>query len=99
LEIPKPDLNVVLHVPAKVAQQLVDLKTGAERVYTKGKSRDLHESNLGHLKKAEQVYLELARLFPRQFNLLECSNGKTLKPIDQVGEQIWTLVKKKLNLK
>lgn len=99
LEIPKPDLNVVLHVPAKIAQQLVDLKTGAERAYTKGKSRDLHESNLAHLKRAEQVYLELSRIFPKQFNLLECSNGKMLKPIDQVGEQIWTLVKKKLNLK
>jgi dTMP kinase len=99
LEIPKPDLNVVLHVPAKIAQQLVDLKTGAERAYTKGKSRDLHESNLAHLKRAEQVYLELSRIFPKQFNLLECSNGKMLKPIDQVGEQIWTLVKKKLGFK
>ena len=99
LEIPKPDLNIVLHVPAKIAQQLVDQKTGAERVYTKGKSRDLHEDNLQHLKRAEQVYLELARLFPRQFTLLECSDGKRLKPIDQVAEQIWTLVKKKVGLK
>lgn len=99
LEIPKPDLNIVLHVPAKTAQQLVDLKTGSERAYTKGKSRDLHESNLAHLKKAEQVYLELARLFPKQFTLLECASGKSLLPIEQVGESIWLLTKKKLGLK
>lgn len=99
LEIPKPDLNIVLHVPAQVAQQLVDKKMGAERAYTKGKKRDLHESNLAHLKRAEATYLELVRLFPKQFSLLECARGRTLVPIEEVGEAIWRSVKKKLGLK
>lgn len=99
LEIPKPDLNIVLHVPAAIAQQLVDKKTGSERAYTKGKKRDLHESNLAHLKRAEATYLELVRLFPRQFTLLECATKKKLVPIEEVGEQIWRSVKKKLGLK
>lgn len=99
LEIPKPDLNVVLHVPAKVAQQLVDQKTGSERGYTGGKTRDLHESSLSHLKKAERVYLELVRLFPRQFTLLECfRNGKIL-PVEEISESIWKLVQKKVHLR
>lgn len=99
LEIPKPDLNIVLHVPAKVAQQLVDQKAASQREYVGGMSRDLHESNLGHLKKAERVYLELARLFPRQFTLLECYEGSRVLPVEKIHEAIWALVKKKLNLR
>lgn len=99
LEIPQPDLNVVLRVPAKVAQAFVDQKHGKERVYTKGKKRDLLESNLRHLKRAEATYSEMVRFFPEQFTLVECAPQNKLLSIEAVSESIWKVVARKLKLK
>lgn len=99
LEIPRPDLNIVLRVPAEVAQALVDKKHGSERAYTKGKKRDLLESNLEHLKRAEQTYLEMTRFFPEQFTLVECAPAGELLPIEEVSGLIWKTAVKKLHLK
>ena len=60
--IPKPDLNIILHVPAEIAQALVDKKL--ERQYLGGKKRDLHEADISHLKRTEETYRQLAELFP-----------------------------------
>ncbi len=94
--IPQPDINVILHVPAQVAQKLVDLKKGKERTFLKGKKRDLHEGNLKHLKKAEKVYLQLAKLFPRKFRLIECAPKKRLLPLTTIHESIWQMVAPRL---
>ncbi len=89
-KIPKPDLSIILHVPAAIAQELVDKKT--ERQYLGGKKRDLHETDLGHLQRTEQVYNELAELFPKDFTVIECApNGKLLS-IDEVHEKVWDVV-------
>lgn len=90
--IPRPDINIILHVPAQVAQQLVDLKKGKERKFLAGTKRDLHENNLKHLKKAEKVYLQLAKLFPKKFRLIECAPGKQLLPLEVIHEKIWRIV-------
>lgn len=91
--IPKPDLNVILHVPAEIAQQLVDKKAASERAYAGGKKRDLHEADLEHLKNAEKVFLEITALFPNT-KLVECvENGKLLTP-QEVQNKIWQLVRR-----
>lgn len=78
LNIPRPDLNIVLRVPAETAQMLVDQK--GERVYT-DKKRDLHEADLAHLQMAVTVYDDLCQLFPKDFARIDCSrNGELLKP-------------------
>ena len=95
--IPKPDLNIILHVPAAIAQKLVDQKSARE--YLKDKAgRDLHEENLGHLEKAERVYLELAELFPQNFTVVECAPGGTLLSIEEVHEKVWVVAKKVLEV-
>lgn len=96
LEIPKPDINVILRVPARIAQKFIDLKKGKERFYTRGKKRDLHEASLNHLKKAEAAYIELSRHFPKQFLLLDCAPNNKLLSIDEVSQKIWSIVKKRL---
>src|ERR1700690_874149 len=58
--IPKPDLNIILHMPAEMAQKLVDKKSSDMRKYANGKKRDLHEADIKHLKNAEKVYLQIA---------------------------------------
>ncbi len=83
--IPRPDLVIVAHVPAAVAQKLVDLK-GA-RTYTK-KKRDLHEADLGHLKRAEATYLQMAREL-KGYRLIECMDRGLLLSPEAVHQRIW----------
>jgi dTMP kinase len=94
--IPRPDLNIILHVPAEIAQELVDKKV--ERQYLGGKKRDLHETDINHLKKTERVYKELAEMFPKDFTIIECvENGKLLS-IDAIHEKVWAVAANVLGL-
>ncbi len=91
--IPKPDLNILLHMPAKLAQKLVDKKSKKVRKYANGKKRDLHEADLKHLQRAEMVFMQIAELFPNT-KLVECTeNGKLLSP-EQVHNKVWNYVRR-----
>lgn len=91
--IPRPDLNIILHLPAEMAQELVDKKSADARKYINGKKRDLHEADIKHLKNAEKVYLEISRLFPNT-KLVECVQaGKLLSP-NEVHTKVWELVRR-----
>ncbi|OGE87610.1 MAG: hypothetical protein A3J07_02745 [Candidatus Doudnabacteria bacterium RIFCSPLOWO2_02_FULL_49_13] len=83
--IPKPDLNVILHMPAKIAQKLVDKK--GPRFYIGSKKRDLHEKDLKHLLAAERTYLEISKKFG--YPLVECFQKGILFTPEQVHELIW----------
>jgi dTMP kinase len=85
LKIPRPDMNVVLRVPADIAQQLVDQKE--ERSYT-DKKRDLHEADLNHLKRAVEVYDDLGQLFPKDFLRIDCVRSGELLSIDDINRLI-----------
>lgn len=85
--IPKPDLNVVLHMPAEQAQRLVDQKS--QREYLGDKKRDIHEDDLNHLQNAVKVYSEITELFPDTFTKIECVDGDRLLSISEVSDLIW----------
>ncbi len=89
-KIPRPTLTIVLHVPAAIAEQLIGRKGARE--YVGGNKKDLHEKNLQHLKMAEQVYLEIAKLFPEQYRVIECMDGGRLLSVDEIHERIWSVV-------
>ncbi|MBI3626839.1 deoxynucleoside kinase [Candidatus Uhrbacteria bacterium] len=91
--IPRPDLNIILHVPAETAQILVDKK--GHRDYVGGQKRDIHEADLGHLQRAEKTYLQIAQSFPG-FVLVECAPGGQLLSIEEVHKLIWEKVEPKL---
>jgi dTMP kinase len=80
--LPRPDSNIILHVPAEVAQGLAAAR---------GKL-DGNEADLPYLKKAEQVYLEIAGSFPN-FKLIECIKEGKLMSIPEIHELVWTEVK------
>jgi dTMP kinase len=67
--IPRPDINIILHVSAAMGQKLVDKK--GHRDYVGGEKRDIHESDINHLKHAEDVYTEIAQTFD-DFVMIEC---------------------------
>ncbi|HMQ02127.1 MAG TPA: deoxynucleoside kinase, partial [Candidatus Doudnabacteria bacterium] len=70
--IPRPDLTIILHLPVEMSLDLI--KKGHE---AKGTRPDLHDQDLEHLQRAEQVYLEIAELFPNT-KLVECSEDGRL---------------------
>lgn len=86
--IPKPDLNIILHIPSEVAWELIE-----KRSHDQDRKRDIHEQDRDHLKRAEAVYLEIAELFPNT-RLVECvENGVLLTP-QQVHAKVWELVRR-----
>lgn len=85
LGIAKPDLNIVLLVPADVSQANVDKK--AARSYTT-KKRDIHEADAAHLEKAKWNYEEICELYPEEFTAIECMNGAQMRSIDEIQANI-----------
>jgi dTMP kinase len=85
MAIPKPAISVILHVPAEVAFELKKAQRG-------NKKRDIHEDSLPHLKQAEQVYLELPKLFPDDFILVECVRNGKLLSVEEVHEKVWAVI-------
>lgn len=90
LGIPKPDLNLFLHVPAKISYQLIAKK--GRREYLKGKKRDIHEKDIQHLRQAEQSYLQAIKLFPKDFKVIECAPKNKLLSIDEIAQKIWQII-------
>jgi len=92
--IPRPDLNLILHLPAKVAQELVDNK--AARNYLKGQKRDIHEKDLRHLKAAEKVYLEIAKRFG--YPVIGCYGRGRILSRPEIAERVRSMIKKQLKI-
>jgi dTMP kinase len=90
--IPKPTKNIILHVPAQVAYDLVLQK--AERKYIAGGAKqDLHEANIEHLKRAENTYKEMAQILPDEFMLIECAPEGSLLSVEEIHEKVWSAAK------
>ena len=96
LGIPKPDVNLILHVTAKISQQLVDKK--GERKYLKGKKRDIHEDDLNHLRDAEQAYLEINKRYP-EFKIIECVENNKILPPQIIHQKIWQIIENRIKLR
>jgi len=84
--IPKPGLNIILHVESRIAQQLVDYK--GHRDYINGHRRDLHEADLEHLHEAEKIYLEIASNYPG-YKLIECTQHGQIMSKENIHRLIW----------
>jgi dTMP kinase len=97
-KIPVPDMNIIVHMPAATAQKLVDQKNSAERAYAGGKKRDLHEADINHLKRAEQVFLEIAETFPNTKIVYSVEDGGRLRSPEEVHTMIWEILAPQLNL-
>jgi|SRR5579872_69124 len=94
--IPKPDLNLILHVPAEIAWKLVAKKSKDQRAYAGNKTRDLHEKDLEHQRSAEKVFLEIARIFPNT-RLVECVEDGLLLDPERIHREIWKIISAKLS--
>lgn len=86
--IPKPDVTILLHVPADVGFDLIAKKD--ERAYLNGKVRDIHEADREHLHAAEEAYLSLMKLDTvENWKLVECMQDGQLLSIEEVHERLY----------
>lgn len=93
LGIPRPTINIFLHVPPEVGQKLVDQK--GYRDYTQGKKRDIHESDLDHLKQAEESFLYIVDNYPEWIKI-DCMKEGRLLSIEEIHQKIWEVVQDNL---
>lgn len=90
--IPKPDLTILLHVPADVGFDLVAKKDG--RGYLDGKKRDIHEADRDHLRAAEAAYLELPHLdAAERWHVIECMQNGQLLSIEEIHDRLWQTIR------
>jgi len=90
--IPRPDLNIILHVPAEVSQKFAIQR---EKQDWAGKTDDIHEDNLSHLKNAEQTFLEIANIYPG-FAIIECAEQNKILTPAEINDLIWRQIINKL---
>lgn len=92
--IPKPDLYLILHVEAEIAQKMAKNRG---REDWKGKTKDIHEENIQHLQKAEKVYLEIAQTLP-DFRLVKCTRNNEIMSREDIHYLVWLYVNRILNI-
>jgi len=90
-QIPKPDVNIILHVRAETTEKLIN-----QRAEKQNRTKDIHEKDLDHLKNAEIAYLHLAEIFP-EFELIECEEGERLLSTEEIHAKIWNIIQTKFN--
>lgn len=93
-DIPRPDLNIILHVPAKISQKLAYFRGKQD---WNGKTNDIHEDNLVHLENAERAYLQIAKTFPN-FILIECAPDGAMLGREQISNLIWRQITSQLKI-
>ncbi|MBT4857133.1 thymidylate kinase [Candidatus Uhrbacteria bacterium] len=85
--IPKPDINLILHVPSETAQTLME-----GRELKSNLDKDIHEENAQHLKDAEQAYLDMTKQFD-SFQLIDCVENGELLDRENIHKKIWGAIK------
>jgi len=86
LNIPRPNINIFLRVPAEVSYELIKQK--AARNYTE-LSHDEHEADMNHLKRSVETYDLLCELFPKDYMAIDCVANSKLEDIETINSKIW----------
>ncbi|MDD3301276.1 MAG: dUTP diphosphatase [Patescibacteria group bacterium] len=92
LKIPRPDLCLILRVEAEISQQMAKDRA---REDWKGKTKDIHEENLDHLKKAERVYCEIADN-NSNYRLVNCVSEGAIMDREEISFLVWIYVSQML---
>lgn len=82
LNLPKPDLVILLYVPFQVTLDLQQKRCMGP---------DQNEKDKKHLKRAEQTYLELRALY--HFKMIECTKNNQMREIEKIHQEIFSLVR------
>ena len=80
LELPVPDLVILLDIPLGVSENLVK-----ERA-RQGGSMDIHEQHLDYLRKCHDAYQELVSLYG--WKRIPCTEEGKLRTIEDIGKDV-----------
>ena len=86
--IPKPDLVIFLNMPTEMAVKLMEAR---KNKITGEKKKDIHEKDTSYLKKSYDNACDIAKKY--NWQEIKCVENKRLKTIEEIGEEIYTLVK------
>ena len=90
--IPKPDQVVFLYMPMEVARKLRE-----GRGIQTGERADGHESNIDHLRCAEQAYLQIADSFG--WRKILCAPDGTINSLrtrENTAEEVYIIAKQRM---
>ncbi len=90
--LPRPDLTILLDLPASAAQRLIIEK--AARTYT-DKPADLQEADGAYLERVRQVYRTLAEN-NEDWERIDCLAGDAIQSIEDIASEIQHLVSEPL---
>lgn len=80
LELPRPNLVILLDIPLAVSENLVK-----ERA-KKGGSMDIHEQHLDYLRKCHDAYRQLVALY--HWKRIPCTEEGRLRSIEDIGKDV-----------
>ena len=86
LSLPKPDLTIYLDMPIEISQKFMSNRYAGREAL-----KDLHERNVELLKACRQSALYSANKLG--WHIVTCNNGGEPKPIDEINDLIFKLIK------
>ena len=89
--IPKPDLNIYLHVPTKVSQKLIKHKVQEEQGFKS--VIDVHEKDVSYLERVQNVYLDLSEKYS-SWHAVECFRDNKMLSKEEISEKVWNIADK-----
>jgi len=87
LGVLKPNLTIILHVPAEIAWR---------RIEKRGRKRDKHEQSSEHIKESVRTFKLMCDWYRREFVGVDCMDGKRELPEAEIHNKIWKIIKKHL---
>lgn len=87
--IPRPDLVIFLNMPTEMAVRLM-----AERKnkITGEEKKDIHERDKEYLKESHANACKIANIY--NWKEIKCNDGERIKTIEEIGEEVFSLVEK-----
>lgn len=87
--IPRPDLVIFLNMPTDMA---VKLMAERKNKITGEEKKDIHERDKEYLKESHANACKIANIY--NWKEIKCSDGDRIKTIEEIGEEIFSLVEK-----
>jgi dTMP kinase len=85
-QIPKEDLNIILHIPIHICAELIERKK--DRAYLDGKKKDIHESDIKYQLAVAELYTRLPSMFP-DIRSVTCVREGVLLPPEEIHLELW----------
>lgn len=89
IKIPKPDVVIYLDMPIEISQKMM-----SKRYLGDESKKDIHESNIEYLKNCRIAALVAAESMG--WNVIKCNVEDKPRSIDEISEEIYSIVSKEL---